>query len=58
MKLTLEKSRTCTGWFKTVSYTHLQNNLDETLLKQADAAAEDKIDLFLGEACLLYTSKT
>ena len=49
-----------------------QNNLDETLLKQADAAADDKIDLFLVEAdyalkyvntdytmpvaCLLYTS--
>lgn len=27
-----------------------QNNLDETLLKQADAAADDKIDLFLVEA--------
>lgn len=27
-----------------------QNNLDETLLKQADAAADDKIDLFLIEA--------
>ena len=27
-----------------------QNNLDETLLKQADAAANDKIDLFLVEA--------
>lgn len=28
-----------------------QNNLDETLLKQADAAADDKIDLFLVEIC-------
>ena len=27
-----------------------QNNLDETLLKQADASADDKIDLFLVEA--------
>ena len=27
-----------------------QNNLDETLLKQANAAADDKIDLFLVEA--------
>lgn len=27
-----------------------QNNLDETLLKQADAAADDKIDMFLIEA--------
>ena len=27
-----------------------QNNLDATLLKQADAAADDKIDLFLVEA--------
>ena len=27
-----------------------QNNLDETLLKQADAAADDKIDIFLVEA--------
>ena len=27
-----------------------QNNLDENLLKQADAAADDKIDLFLVEA--------
>ncbi|MBQ7919201.1 MAG: carbohydrate ABC transporter substrate-binding protein [Lachnospiraceae bacterium] len=27
-----------------------QNNLDETLLKQKDAAADDKIDLFLVEA--------
>ena len=27
-----------------------QNNLDETLLKQADVAADDKIDLFLVEA--------
>jgi len=27
-----------------------QNNLDETLLKQADAAADDKIDMFLVEA--------
>ena len=27
-----------------------QNNLDETLLKQADAADDDKIDLFLVEA--------
>ena len=27
-----------------------QNNLDEALLKQADAAADDKIDLFLVEA--------
>lgn len=27
-----------------------QNNLDETLLRQADAAADDKIDLFLVEA--------
>lgn len=27
-----------------------QNNLDETLLKQADAAADDKVDLFLIEA--------
>lgn len=27
-----------------------QNNLDETLMKQADAAADDKIDLFLIEA--------
>ena len=27
-----------------------QNNLDENLLKQADAAADDKIDLFLLEA--------
>lgn len=27
-----------------------QNNLDETLLKQADAAADDKIDMFLLEA--------
>ena len=27
-----------------------QNNLDETLLKQADAAADDKIDIFLIEA--------
>lgn len=27
-----------------------QNNLDSTLLKQADAAADDKIDLFLVEA--------
>ncbi len=27
-----------------------QNNLDETLLKQADAAANDKIDIFLVEA--------
>ncbi|MGX8688066.1 MAG: carbohydrate ABC transporter substrate-binding protein, partial [bacterium] len=27
-----------------------QNNLDETLLKQADAAADEKIDLFLIEA--------
>ena len=27
-----------------------QNNLDENLLKQADAAAEDKIDIFLVEA--------
>ena len=28
-----------------------QNNLDETLLKQADAADDDKIDMFLLEAC-------
>ena len=27
-----------------------QNNLDENLLKQADAAADDKIDIFLVEA--------
>ena len=27
-----------------------QNNLDETLLKQADASADDKIDIFLVEA--------
>lgn len=27
-----------------------QNNLDETLLKQADASADDKVDLFLLEA--------
>lgn len=27
-----------------------QNNLDETLLRQADAAADDKIDIFLVEA--------
>ncbi|HAT88571.1 MAG TPA: ABC transporter substrate-binding protein, partial [Roseburia sp.] len=27
-----------------------QNNLDATLLKQADAAADDKIDIFLVEA--------
>lgn len=27
-----------------------QNNLDETLLKQADAAADDKVDIFLVEA--------
>ena len=31
-------------------YNAYQNNLDATLLKQADAAADDKIDLFLVEA--------
>ena len=36
-----------------------QNNLDSTLLKQADAAADDKIDLFLIEAdyALKYVQK-
>ena len=35
-----------------------QNNLDETLLKQADAAADEKIDIFLIEAdyALKYVS--
>ena len=36
-----------------------QNNLDETLLKQADASADDKIDLFLSETDYVfkYTDK-
>ena len=36
-----------------------QNNLDATLLKQADAAADDKIDLFLSETDYVfkYTDK-
>ena len=35
-----------------------QNNLDATLLKQADAAADDKIDLFLVEADYVDTDYT
>ena len=39
------------NWFITPSDDNAyQNNLDENLLKQADAATDDKIDLFLIEA--------
>lgn len=39
------------NWFITPSDDNAyQNNLDENLLKQADAAADDKIDMFLVEA--------